>query len=134
PYVLRRMKRDVARELPPKTELGRGVELRGRQRELYEQIRVAAHADVRRAIRAKGLAASALPILDALMKLRQVCCDPRLVAMESARGVRESAKYAALFELLETQLAEGHRALVFSQFTSMLALIAEGLKERGTSY
>ncbi len=134
PYVLRRVKRDVARELPPKTELFRPIELRGKQRDLYEHIRVAAHADVRKVIRAKGLAASTIPILGALMKLRQVCCDPRLVGMDAARGVRTSAKYETLFEILEAQLAEGHRALVFSQFTSMLALIAEGLKERGLGY
>jgi superfamily II DNA or RNA helicase len=134
PYILRRHKRDVAKDLPPKTNVLRPVELRGAQRELYEAIRVAAHADVRKLIRTKGLAASTLPILDALMKLRQVCCDPRLVAMQAAKDVKESAKYEALFELLETQLAEGHRVLVFSQFTSMLALIAEGLRARNTKY
>ena len=134
PYILRRVKRDVAKELPPKTELPVPVELRGKQRELYEHIRVAAHADVRKVIRSKGLAASTLPILDALMKLRQVCCDPRLVAMDAARGVRESAKLDALFELLARNLAEKHRILLFSQFTSMLALVAEGLRERGVPY
>ena len=72
------------------------VELGGKQRELYEAIRVAAHADVRKAIRAKGLAASAITILDALTKLRQVCCDPRLVAMDAARTWRDSAKLEAL--------------------------------------
>jgi SNF2 family DNA or RNA helicase len=134
PYILRRMKRDVAKELPPKTELSLPVELRGKQRELYEHIRVAAHADVRKVIRSKGLAASTIPILDALMKLRQVCCDPRLVAMDEARGIRESAKLDALFELVERNAAERHRVLIFSQFTSMLALVAEGLRERDLPY
>jgi SNF2 family DNA or RNA helicase len=134
PYILRRVKREVAKELPPKTELCSPVELRGKQRELYEHIRVAAHADVRKVIRSKGLAASTLPILDALMKLRQVCCDPRLVAMDAARGVRGSAKLEALFEMLARNLAEKHRVLLFSQFTSMLALVAEGLRERGVPY
>jgi superfamily II DNA or RNA helicase len=134
PYVIRRVKRDVAKELPPKTELFIPIELRGKQRELYEHIRVAAHADVRKAIRTKGLAASTIRILDALMKLRQVCCDPRLVAMDAARTVGMSGKYEALFELLDQQLAQGHRVLVFSQFTSMLALIAEGLRERGVDH
>jgi superfamily II DNA or RNA helicase len=134
PYVLRRMKRDVARDLPPKSELASPVELSGRQRELYESIRVAAHADVRQIIHKKGLAASTIPILDALMKLRQVCCDPALVAMEEARTVRESAKRDALFAMLGTQLAEGHRVLVFSQFASMLALLAAGLRERGVPH
>ncbi len=130
PYVLRRLKRDVARELPPKTELAVPVELGREQRGLYEAIRVAAHADVRRAIRAKGVAASAVAILDALTKLRQVCCDPRLVAMSAARGVHDSAKLEMLLELLGDQLAAGHRVLLFSQFTSMLALVAEALRAR----
>lgn len=134
PYVLRRLKRDVAKELPPKTELQVPVEARGKQRELYEALRVAAHADVRRVIRAKGFAASAVTILDALTKLRQVCCDPRLVAMDAARGVRESAKHEALLAMLEEQLADGHRVLIFSQFTSMLALIAESLRARSIGH
>ena len=134
PYILRRHKRDVAKELPPKTEVMRPIELRGPQRELYESIRVAAHAEVRRLIRKKGMAASTIPILGALTKLRQVCCDPRLVRMGSAVTIRQSAKYELFFELLEKQLEGGHRVLVFSQFTSMLALLAQGLKERKIAY
>jgi SNF2-related domain/Helicase conserved C-terminal domain len=134
PYVLRRLKRDVAKELPPKTELQVPVELGGKQRDLYEAIRVAAHADVRKAIHSKGLAASHLMILDALTKLRQVCCDPRLVPMDAARNVTESAKLEAFLAMVGGQLAGGHRVLVFSQFTSMLALIGEALQARGVSY
>jgi SNF2 family DNA or RNA helicase len=134
PRVIRRLKRDVAKELPPKTELLVPVELGAEQRELYEAIRVAAHADVRKAIRAKGLAASAITILDALTKLRQACCDPRLVAMDAARNVGDSAKLDALLEMLAEHLPNGHRVLVFSQFTSMLALIAEALRARDTRY
>ena len=134
PLVLRRLKRDVARELPPKTDLSVPVELGDTQRELYEAIRVAAHADVRRAIRSKGFAASAVTILDALTKLRQVCCDPRLLALDTARAVRESAKLEKLMALLGEQLAGGHRVLVFSQFTSMLALVAEALQARDVRY
>ena len=130
PHVLRRLKRDVATELPPKTELRVPVELGAEQRELYEAIRVAAHADVRRAIRAKGVGAATVTILDALTKLRQVCCDPRLVALDAARPIGASAKLDFLLDLLSDQLAGGHRVLVFSQFTSMLALIAEALRSR----
>ncbi|MBV9946341.1 MAG: DEAD/DEAH box helicase family protein, partial [Myxococcales bacterium] len=131
PFVLRRLKRDVARELPPKTELFAPVELGPAQRELYEAIRVAAHADVRRAIRAKGFAGAAVTILDALTKLRQVCCDPRLVALDAARPVRESAKLDCLVALLRRELASDHRILVFSQFVSMLTIIAETLSAAG---
>jgi SNF2 family DNA or RNA helicase len=130
PFILRRMKETVARELPPKTEIVRPVELDDDQRELYECIRVAAHGDVRRAIRKKGVTGSTIAILDALMKLRQVCCDPRLVNVPSARKVKGSAKLELFFELLTTELAEGRRLLVFSQFTRMLSLIALGLDER----
>jgi SNF2 family DNA or RNA helicase len=134
PLVLRRMKEQVSRELPPKTVLVRPVELAGSQRELYEHIRVAAHAEVRRAIRQKGLAASTVTVLDALLKLRQVCCDPRLVAVQAARDVTVSAKYQALLELIGRQLAEGRKLLIFSQFSRMLGLIAEGLLGRRIRY
>ena len=83
PFILRRTKEEVAKELPPKTEIIRPVELHGDQRDLYESLRLAAHADVRRAIADKGLGASTIAILDALMKLRQVCCDPRLLSRRS---------------------------------------------------
>ncbi len=131
PFVLRRMKEQVARDLPPKTEIIRPVEIAGPQRELYENIRIAAHSQVRKAIQKLGLARSTIPILDALMKLRQVCCDPRLVAVDAARAVRTSAKYDCFFELLTQQLEKGRRVLVFSQFTRMLSLLSEGMRERG---
>jgi SNF2 family DNA or RNA helicase len=134
PFVLRRMKEHVARELPPKTELVRAVDLEGDQRDLYESIRLAAHGDVRKAIRQKGLNGSAIAILDALMKLRQVCCDPRLVPTSSAREVENNAKFELFFELVELQRAEGRRILVFSQFTQMLTLLGNGLRERGIPF
>lgn len=134
PFVLRRMKEEVARELPAKTEMVRPVEILGDQRELYERIRVAAHADVRQLIKKRGLERSTVAVLDALLKLRQVCCDPRLVNVEAAREVRGSAKLRALMGLLDSQLGEGRRVLVFSQFTRMLALIAESLAKRDISY
>jgi superfamily II DNA or RNA helicase len=134
PFILRRMKETVARDLPPKTELVRPVELAGDQRELYESIRAAAHSEVRTAIKKKGIPGSAIAILDALMKLRQVCCDPRLVTVPSARNVQSSAKFQLFFELLTTQLEQGRRVLVFSQFTRMLALLSQGLKERNIAH
>jgi SNF2 family DNA or RNA helicase len=134
PFILRRVKEGVVSELPPKTEMVRAVELTGAQRDLYESIRAAAHGEVRSAIKKRGFAASSITILDALMKLRQVCCDPRLVAVEAAREVDESAKLSMFFALVEQQLAQGRRALVFSQFTTMLGLLARGLDERGIAH
>jgi SNF2 family DNA or RNA helicase len=127
PFVLRRMKDKVAAELPPKTEIVRPIELRGKQRDLYESIRLAAHATVRTAVRKKGIAASTIDILGALMKLRQACCDPRLVPVAAARDVENSAKFELLFEMLPELLGQERRILVFSQFTSMLALISQEL-------
>ncbi len=134
PFILRRLKESVAKDLPPKTELVRAVDLTGDQRDLYESIRLAADSEVRGAIARKGMAGSAVTILDALMKLRQVCCDPRIVPVESARKVKLSAKYKLFFELLEAQLAQGRRILVFSQFARMLALLGKGLEERNLKY
>jgi superfamily II DNA or RNA helicase len=130
PFILRRMKEQVAKDLPGKIVSVVPVELSGKQRELYESIRAAAHHDVRQAIRHKGAAGATLDVLDALLKLRQLCCDPRLLKLPAARFVRESAKLARLLQLLEAHLECGRRVLVFSQFTGMLSLIAEALDER----
>jgi len=134
PYVLRRVKEHVATELPPKTELVTPVELRGAQRELYESIRIAVHEKVRAALRKAGLQGSTVTVLAALMRLRQLCCDPRLVQGEQARAVHESAKFERLMQMLPEQVAAGRRVLVFSQFASMLGLIGKGLRERGLTY
>ncbi|AYM95873.1 helicase SNF2 [Acidovorax sp. 1608163] len=131
PFMLRRTKALVASELPPKVETVMRVELTGAQADLYETIRLGMEKTVREALHSKGLAKSQITILDALLKLRQVCCDPHLVPLESARQVRESAKMAQLMELLPEMLAEGRRVLLFSQFTSMLGLIEAELKARG---
>jgi SNF2 family DNA or RNA helicase len=130
PFLLRRTKEDVAAELPPKTEILREVALAGDQRDLYETLRLALHEKVRKEVARKGLAQSGIIILDALLKLRQCCCDPRLVSLESARGVKRSAKLDLLMELLPELLEEGRRVLLFSQFTSMLSLVEEALAQR----
>ncbi len=125
PFLLRRTKEEVARELPAKTQLVRSVELTGEQRELYENVRVSAHTAVRRAIALRGLGQSQVTVLDALLMLRQICCDPRLVRLPSARRVTRSAKRELFFELLTQELSAGRRVLVVSQFARMLALLTE---------
>jgi len=82
---------------------------------------------VRAAINAQGLARSHIIVLDALLKLRQVCCDPRLVKLGHAQQTAESSKLELLLEMLPELIAEGRRILLFSQFTSMLALIGSEL-------
>ena len=131
PFMLRRTKSLVANELPPKIETVMRVELSGRQADLYETIRLGMEKTVREALSSKGLAKSQITILDALLKLRQVCCDPHLLKLEAAKKVKESAKLEQLMEMLPEMLSEGRRILLFSQFTSMLTLIeAELLKHK----
>ena len=134
PFILRRKKEDVATELPPKTIIVRSVELEGSQRDLYETVRAAMDARVREEIASKGFARSQIVILDALLKLRQVCCDPRLVKGTTARKVKERAKLDLLMEMLPELVEEGRRILLFSQFTSMLALIEDELVRAGLDY
>ena len=108
----------------------RSIELGSSQRDLYESIRLAMNDKVRQAIARTGLERSTIVILDALLKLRQVCCDPRLLKIEEAKNVAETAKLEALMEMLEEMLEEGRRILLFSQFTSMIALIEQELRRR----
>nr|WP_315254354.1 DEAD/DEAH box helicase [uncultured Duganella sp.] len=135
PFLLRRTKDHVAKELPPKTEMVRMVELAGPQRDLYETVRLAMDKKVRDEIARKGVARSQIVILDALLKLRQVCCDPRLLKSRVAgKAGAASAKLEVLLELIEELLDEGRKLLVFSQFTSMLALIEAELQARAVPY
>lgn len=134
PFMLRRTKQEVATELPPKTEIIRSVPLYDKQAALYESIRITMEKKVRDAIADKGLARSHITILDALLKLRQTCCDPRTVSLKQAQKVTESAKLDLLMEMLPEQLEEGRRILVFSQFTKMIALMEKELNSLGIEY
>ena len=133
PFLLRRSKEAVALELPAKTEIVRTVEMEDRQRQLYESVRLAMQKRVRDAVSSMGLAQSQIVVLDALLKMRQVCCDPRLVS-----GLKEtppkSAKLEMLLEMLEEMIQEGRKILLFSQFTTMLALIEQEMQQRDIGY
>jgi len=129
PFVLRRTKQQVAQELPEKTETHLRVELSGTQRDLYETVRATMDTKLRDVIAQQGLARSQIMVLDALLRLRQVCCDPRLLKIgdpnepAAARPHHPSAKMELLLDLLPTLIEDGRRVLLFSQFTEMLALI-----------
>ncbi|MGC9419542.1 MAG: SNF2-related protein [Rhodovulum sp.] len=127
PFLLRRTKEEVAAELPAKTEILDRVDLPKPQQALYETVRSAMDARVREAIAKRGAAAARITVLDALLKLRQVCCDPSLVKTQAARAVTDSAKRARLRTLLAELVSEGRRVLVFSQFVEMLRLIEADL-------
>ena len=134
PFLLRRTKQAVASELPDKVEIVRTIALDDAQASLYESVRASMDKKVRETLGRKGLARSHITILDALLKLRQICCDPRLVKLEHAHKLRRSAKLELLLEMLPELLDEGRRILLFSQFTSMLSLIEAELKHLEISY
>ena len=134
PFLLRRTKDAVARDLPPKIEIVEPIELDERQRDFYDGIRLGQHRRVREAIAQQGLARSHITVLDALLKLRQACCDPRLVNAEAQTPAIPSAKLDWLATMLPELIAEGRRILLFSQFTSMLRLIETVVKELSIPY
>lgn len=135
PFILRRRKQDVATELPPRTEVIQRVQLQGKQRELYEAVRTTADKQVRRALERQSFEGSQITILDALLKLRQVCCDPRLVkGTTKTAQTMERAKLELLADMLPALVDEGRRVLVFSQFTEMLGLAAELLDTLALPY
>ena len=133
PFLLRRTKDEVARDLPEKTDIPELIELEKAQLAHYESLRLLMQKRVRDKIARVGLLRSQIVFLDALLKLRQVCCDPRLVPQFAGKG-SGSAKLARLLEMLPELLREGRRIILFSQFTSMLDLIKSELDARAITY
>lgn len=135
PFLLRRTKEQVASELPPKTEIIQWVEMTQLQRDRYETLRLAMDQKVRDEIARQGLARSHIVILEALLRLRQSCCDLRLLGDDAGDlSAADSGKLSALLDMLVELVEEGRRVLLFSQFTSMLALIEQELQARKIAY
>ncbi len=133
PFLLRRLKRDVAPELPAKLEQIAYCELSGEQASIYRQVLEASRQEIVEAVGSQGLAKSRLVVFTALLRLRQICCDLRLLKMEQAPAAG-SGKFDLFCELLEEVLDGGHRVLVFSQFVSMLSLLKAQLTTEGVEY
>lgn len=134
PFLLRRTKDSVAKELPAKMEIVEAIVLEERQRDFYDGIRLAMHRHIREVIQEQGLARSQITILDALLKLRQACCDPRLIQTNETQESIPSAKLDWLTTALPELVADGRRILLFSQFTSMLRLIEEAVTALSMPY
>ena len=138
PFLLRRLKRDVAKDLPAKLEQVAWCDLTQEQAAVYQQLLSHTRKEVLAAVGEQGLAKSRMLVLTALLRLRQVCCDLRLLKPADERGAGEadtpaadtSGKLQLFGELLDEIVDGGHRVLVFSQFTSMLALLREELAAR----
>ncbi|MBM4357873.1 MAG: SNF2 helicase associated domain-containing protein [Deltaproteobacteria bacterium] len=134
PFILRRTKLEVAKDLPEKIEMDSICELSGDQPAVYAQIAAEVRAQVLGEVERVGLSKSQIHILAGLTKLRQAACDPRLLGLPREFGNDDSGKLVALRELLANAVDGGHKVLVFSQFTSMLRLIESALKEDRIKY
>ncbi len=127
PFILRRLKQDVAKELPPKTEQTLFCEMLDSQKKLYNSVLEIVRQQVKEKISAGGVKGARIAIFDALLKLRQICCDPRLSSLAGAEPPN-SAKFKLFIETVADIVGEGHRVLVFSQFVKMLNLMHEDLE------
>jgi superfamily II DNA or RNA helicase len=138
PYILRRTKSQVATELPPKIEQVLWCELTDKQRACYEAVRAATDREIDAlAFAGRSESQVRLAVLTQLLRLRQICCDPRLVEQQEQSGrhsAADSGKLAVFRELLAEALDDGHRLLVFSQFTRLLGLVREELSAQGVAF
>jgi superfamily II DNA or RNA helicase len=134
PFILRRTKSEVAKDLPEKIESDQFCELTGEQAALYAAVLREVRAQVMGEVERQGLAKSHIQILAGLTRLRQAACDPRLLGLPRDFGDEDSGKLVALRELIQTSVEGGHRVLVFSQFVSMLTLIRRAMEEDGVAY
>ncbi len=132
PFLLRRTKEQVAPDLPSRTEQTVICEMEGEQRELYEELRDHIRQNIVARVEAVGMNAARLQVLEALLRLRQAACHPGLI--DKKRSGQSSAKLDALLPRLVEVIAEGHKALVFSQFTSFLELLKPRLDDIGLKY
>ncbi|MGB0578427.1 MAG: DEAD/DEAH box helicase [Limisphaerales bacterium] len=134
PFILRRLKRDVAKDLPDKIEQVSFCDLTQQQRQVYQQILEAGRKEVLESVDQNGFGKSRMVIFNALLRLRQICCDLRLLKLDNVDASKASGKCDFFDELLEEITDGGHRVLVFSQFTTMLGLLRDRLEESETEY
>ena len=132
PFILRRTKEQVARELPPKTEQTMYCEMGPAEHKLYEELRQHYRKSLLKRVEDDGIARSKIYVLEALLRLRQAACHPGL--LDTKRAGDSSAKLEMLLERLQEVLEEGHKALVFSQFISLLKIVRERLDRGGVTY
>jgi superfamily II DNA or RNA helicase len=134
PFILRRTKQEVAKDLPEKIEMDQLCDLSGEQRAMYAQIAREVRAQVMGEVERVGLAKSHIQILAGITRLRQAACDPRLLGLPKEFTDEDSGKLVALRELISNAVEGGHKVLVFSQFVMMLKLIEKAMKEDGVPY
>ena len=134
PFILRRLKKDVIKELPEKIEQVSYCELNSDQMHFYKNLVDSTRRQVSEFAGAKDQNKARMLMLTALLRLRQACCDLRLLGLEADSKPQLSGKLELLLELLEEVVDGGHRVLIFSQFVSMLHILRDELSERAISF
>ncbi|MDQ6766574.1 MAG: DEAD/DEAH box helicase [Candidatus Eremiobacteraeota bacterium] len=134
PFMIRRLKTQVAADLPSRTEQTIECEMTTSQKKAYRETVLRARRDILREVDERGIQRAQLSILAALTKLRQICCHPGLIGEHWREDEEASGKFLAFMELLESIIESGHRVLVFSSFTEMLGIMRETLDARKRSY
>lgn len=134
PFLMRRLKKEVAKDLPDKIQRVANCTLSKDQHLVYKQLLESAKQKINDMVDAQGFNKSRMQILKTLLRLRQTCCHLDLLKMEGLKSEFPSAKMELFFELVDEAVDGGHRILVFSQFTSMLGIIRRELDERGMKY
>lgn len=134
PFILRRMKRDVAKDLPDKVENIAYCELTDEQRDFYLQVLDSTKEELFKSIEQNGLEKSRLSIFSALLRMRQICCHPKLYDKDNVKNIISSGKFEKLKAMLEEIISEKHRILLFSQFVDMLDIVKAWLDKSGIKY
>ena len=132
PYILRRTKSEVVHDLPEKTIIEQYIDLEDDQRELYETVRLTMNNHIRELLKTNSVDDIRFEILKILMKLRQVCCDPRLISQ--GKDVKRSCKLEYVLDMINGMIKDGRKILLFSQFTSMLDILKTELEKLGIMY
>ena len=136
PFILRRKKQQVASDLPERLEQTVWIEMNDAQRNCYEQLLAGFKSGLLKKVEADGISSHRLEVLEAILRLRQACCHPLLISsfLHEKEQIPSSAKFEALFQDLQTIVEEEHKVLIYSQFTSMLQLMAREAKKKNWNY
>jgi SNF2 family DNA or RNA helicase len=133
PFILRRMKEDVLKDLPPVSEIVYHCHLTDRQKELYHSYAASAKEELSRLVKKEGFDKIQIHVLATLTRLKQICCHPAIFAKETTEA-GDSAKYDMLMELLPSLIEGRHKTVIFSQYTKMLTILREDLKQMGIAF
>ena len=133
PFILRRMKADVLKDLPPVSEIVYHCKLSSEQKELYRSYAESARDELTKLVERDGFDKVQIHVLATLTRLKQICCHPAIFAKETPEP-GDSAKYDMLLELLETLIEGGHKTVIFSQYTKMLKIMRNDFDRKGIRY